>query len=96
MDAITLIGFLAGGLTTASFLPQVVKTARSGSARDISGAMLLVFLIGLSLWTVYGIQVGSPPLIITNLATIALVLAILAMKLSFGDRECVPSPESKT
>jgi MtN3 and saliva related transmembrane protein len=94
MDTSTLIGFLAGGLTTASFLPQVMKTAKSRSARDISGAMLLVFLVGLSLWTVYGIQVGSSPLIFTNLASIALVGAILAMKVRFGDRACVPPPES--
>ncbi|HMA05428.1 MAG TPA: SemiSWEET transporter [Methanomicrobiales archaeon] len=93
MDMITLIGFLAGGLTTASFLPQVVKTARTRSARDLSVAMLLVFLIGLSLWTVYGIQVGSPPLIFTNLATIALVAAILAMKVKFREREKVCPPE---
>ncbi|HTY52375.1 MAG TPA: SemiSWEET transporter [Methanomicrobiales archaeon] len=88
MDTSTLIGFLAGGLTTASFLPQVMKTAKSRSARDISGAMLLVFLVGLCLWTAYGIQTGSSPLIITNLATIALVGAILGMKLRFGNREC--------
>jgi MtN3 and saliva related transmembrane protein len=92
MDMVTLIGFLAGGLTTASFLPQVVKTARTRSARDISGAMLLVFITGLSLWTVYGLQTGSPPLIFTNLATIALVTAIVVMKIRFGEGEgtCPP------
>jgi len=94
MDMITLIGFLAGGLTTASFLPQVVKTARSRSARDISEAMLIVFLIGLALWTFYGVQVGSAPIIAANVITIALVAAILAMKVRFRDKECACPPES--
>jgi len=92
MDLTTLIGFLAGGLTTLSFLPQVVKTARSRSARDLSGSMLLVFLIGLVLWTIYGLQVGSLPIIAANVITIGLVGAILAMKVRFNgrERECVP------
>jgi len=88
MDTTTLIGFLAGGLTTASFLPQVVKTARTRSARDLSGTMLLVFLAGLALWTWYGVQVGSAPIIAANVITIGLVGAILVMKVKFRDREC--------
>jgi MtN3 and saliva related transmembrane protein len=88
MDLITLVGFLAGGLTTASFLPQVVKTARTRSARDLSEAMLLVFLAGLVLWTFYGMQVGSAPIIAANVITIGLVGAILVMKVKFRDREC--------
>ncbi len=93
MDLITLTGFIAGGLTTFSFLPQVVKTARTRSARDLSTPMLLIFLAGLSLWALYGFATDSPPLIFTNLATIALVAAILAMKVKFGNRECEPAPE---
>jgi MtN3 and saliva related transmembrane protein len=87
MDLTTLIGFIAGGLTTASFLPQVVKTARSRSARDLSESMLLVFLIGLVLWTIYGLQVGSLPIIAANVITIGLVGAILGMKVRFNGRE---------
>jgi MtN3 and saliva related transmembrane protein len=93
MDMITLIGFIAGGLTTASFLPQVIQTARTRSARDISGWMLLVFLVGLGLWTVYGLQVGSAPIIAANLITMGLVGAILAMKVRFRDRECACVPD---
>jgi len=88
MDVTTLIGFIAGGLTTLSFLPQVVKTARTRSARDLSGAMLLVFLAGLALWTWYGVQVGSAPIIAANVITMGLVGAILVMKVKFRDREC--------
>jgi MtN3 and saliva related transmembrane protein len=88
VDLVTGIGFLAGALTTASFLPQVVKTARSRSARDISEAMLIVFLAGLALWTFYGVQVGSAPIIAANVITIGLVGAILVMKVRFRNREC--------
>ena len=92
MDTTTLIGFIAGGLTTISFVPQVVKTARTGSARDLSGPMLLAFLIGLALWAFYGLQVGSIPIIAANVITIGLVGAILVMKVRFNgrERECLP------
>jgi MtN3 and saliva related transmembrane protein len=95
MDTITLIGFLAGGLTTISFIPQVVKTARTRSARDISGPMLFAFLIGLALWAFYGVQVGSVPIIAANVITIGLVGAILAMKVWFGGRERQCLPETR-
>ena len=97
MDMITLVGFLAGGLTTASFVPQVVKTARTRSARDLSEAMLLVFLAGLCLWTFYGMELGSAPIIAANIITICLVGAILVMKVKFRDREkeCPPDKETR-
>ena len=96
MDTTTLIGFAAGGLTTLSFLPQVVKTARTRSARDLSESMLLAFLVGLVLWTIYGLQVGSLPIIAANVATIILVGAILAMKVRFNGRkrECIEETRS--
>ena len=95
MDLVTLIGFLAGGLTTASFLPQVIKTATTRSVRDISGSMLLLFLTGLGLWTVYGLHVGSAPIIAANVITMGLVGAILGMKLVFRDRECTVTREGE-
>ena len=54
MDLITIIGLVAGCLTTISFLPQAIKTWRSKSAKDISLAMFLCFCLGVILWIVYG------------------------------------------
>ena len=96
MDTITLIGFAAGGLTTISFIPQVVKTARTRSTRDLSGPMLLAFLAGLALWAYYGLQVGSVPIIAANVITIGLVGAILVMKVRFMERDCVCPTETAT
>lgn len=80
MEATTAIGLVAGSLTTAAFLPQVIKTWRSRSAADLSFAMLLIFLSGIALWTWYGISIQSWPIILANAATIVLVVFILAMK----------------
>lgn len=40
MNTVTLLGLLAGTLTTLSFAPQVVRTWRTRSTDDISFAML--------------------------------------------------------
>ena len=77
------LGALAGTLTTAAFVPQVLKTWKSGSAKDISFAMFLIFSIGVLLWLVYGILIGATPIIFANSVTLVLALAILVMKIRF-------------
>ena len=79
-----LIGSVAGTLTTLSFLPQVLKTYRSRSAKDISLVMFLLFSLGVFLWLIYGLSIQSMPIIISNGITLVLSLSILVMKFWFG------------
>lgn len=81
MSAADLIGYVAGVLTTASFLPQVVKTWRSGSARDLSLMWLAAFATGVGLWLVYGILLGAVPIIVPNVITFSLLMVLVALKL---------------
>ena len=83
MSTTTMVGFLAGFLTTISFLPQVVKTWKSRSASDLSWGMFSVFSVGVMFWLIYGFLIQEPPIILWNSVTLALVLAILVMKLKF-------------
>jgi MtN3 and saliva related transmembrane protein len=82
--ALNLLGFAAGVLTTAAFVPQVLKIWKTRSARDISLAMYAVFTTGVVLWLVYGIALGSVPIIVANVLTLGLALAVLVMKLRYG------------
>ena len=82
--ALNVLGFAAGVLTTAAFVPQVLKLWRTRSARDISLAMYAVFTTGVVLWLVYGIALGSMPIIVANVLTLVLALAVLFMKLRYG------------
>lgn len=81
MDIVNWIGTLAGVMTTIAFIPQVGKTWRTGSARDISLLMFLLFSSGVLLWLIYGILLQAMPIIIANGITLALSLSILVMKL---------------
>lgn len=79
----TLIGLLAATLTTASFIPQVVKTWRRKETKDLSLWMLLLFAAGVSLWLLYGALIGDLPVMLANLVTLSLVLALLVFKLKY-------------
>ena len=83
MDWITLLGFVAGTLTTLAFVPQVVHTARTRRCDDLSYGMLLAFATGVGMWLAYGIALHALPILAANAVTLALVLAILARKLRY-------------
>lgn len=85
MNFYTLIGLAAGFCTTIAFLPQVIKTWKSKSAKDLSLGMYSVLCTGVLLWLIYGILIHDLPIIITNLVTMVLAASILYFKLSFKD-----------
>lgn len=76
-----MIGLLAATLTTAAYLPQVVKVLRDKSAKDISLSMYLVMFTGVVLWLVYGLYHNSAPIIFANIITSVLTLAVIVLKL---------------
>ncbi|MBS1553863.1 MAG: SemiSWEET transporter [Bacteroidota bacterium] len=79
------IGLVAGSFTTISFLPQVIKTWKSRSAKDLSLVMFSLFCAGILLWLIYGILIGSLPVILSNAFTLVLSSTILFFKLKFKD-----------
>ena len=84
MDGVTILGYGAATLTTCAFLPQVFQIWRSKSTKDISLPMLLTFIVGISIWFVYGVLVNSAPVVVANLITLVLNLLILFFKLRYG------------
>ena len=78
------IGALASVLTTISFVPQVWRVWKTRSTHDLSLIMYLIFTTGVALWLVYGVMIGSWPIIVGNAITVVLAGIVLAMKLKFG------------
>lgn len=81
MESTNLLGIVAGTLTTIAFVPQVVRIWRTRSTHDISMLMFGIFSLGVVLWLLYGIAVGSWPIILANLVTLVLSLTVLYFKL---------------
>lgn len=84
MTHIDVIGSIAATLTTLAFVPQVIQTWKSKHARDLSLGMFSMFTTGVVLWLIYGLMIGSWPIIIANAITAALAGTILYFKLRFG------------
>ena len=83
MSLITILGLVAGTLTTLAFLPQMFKTWQSKSAKDVSFATLITFNIGVFLWLMYGIYLQALPIILCNGVTLVFNLIILWLKIKY-------------
>ncbi len=82
--SVVLVGSIAAACTTAAFVPQVVRVWRLKRADEISFATFLVFSVGTFLWFVYGVWIGSYPVILANGVTFALALSMVGLKLKYG------------
>ena len=83
MDGIMLLGLAAGTLTTISFFPQLVQAWKSKSTKDISLGMYIAFCCGILLWLIYGLLIGSVPVIAANAVTLVFTCLILILKLKY-------------
>jgi MtN3 and saliva related transmembrane protein len=81
---VELLGFAAAFCTTAAFVPQLVRVLRLRSARDVSLPTFLMFSVGVFLWLLYGLDIGSKPVIASNSVTLVLSVSILILKLRYG------------
>lgn len=84
MDWKEVLGFVAGLLITAGFVPQVWRLFKLKSAREISLSFTISFIVGLALWLSYGILLGLPSIILWNSITLALGFSMLYAKLRYG------------
>ena len=83
----TVLGSVAGFLSTASFAPQVWKAIREGDTGAISKRMYIVTVTAFVLWIAYGFVIGAMPLIIFNSLSLALSGTILFLKIRNDRRE---------
>ena len=84
MDILDWIGSIAATLTTTAFIPQAWQVWRTRHTLDISLGMYAIFTGGVAMWLIYGLLLGSWPIIIANSITILLAGAVLIMKIRFG------------
>lgn len=74
---VELIGFAAAFLTTIAFIPQVIQVWKSKSVEGLSLTTYIIFIIGVFLWFLYGLSIGSLSMIIANFITVLLASVII-------------------
>ena len=85
MNPLDVIGTVAAVCTTVAFVPQILKIRRQGGG-DLSYPMLLLYLMGIILWLVYGLMLHAAAVIWANAATAVLVAIAIVLKARHGRR----------
>ncbi|MAN58235.1 MAG: hypothetical protein CMC08_00185 [Flavobacteriaceae bacterium] len=83
MELTSIIGYVAGLCTTVAVVPQLVKSWRTKTVRDVSPLMFGTLITGVGLWTVYGILKNDVPIIATNGVSLALNMVMLYFMVRF-------------
>lgn len=83
-EQLTILGYIAATITTGSFFPQVYKTYMTKSVADLSYWMLGLFLFGIVLWFIYGVELDAMPIILANGITGVMILALIIMKYTYS------------
>lgn len=89
------VGLFAGICTSASLLPQLIKTIKEKKAEDISKLMLFVLMSGVATWVVYGFLRNDLPIIITNAISLLLNITMLFLRFRYS-RETAKDSNSKS
>lgn len=79
-----IIGFAAAILTMFSLLPQVIKTWKTKSTKDISLPTFLTSFLGTLLWLLYGILTKQFSIIMANAVVCSSAFVILILKIKNG------------
>ena len=81
---VDIFGYFAAILTTSAFLPQLIKTLKTKKADDVSLTTLVMFIVGVLSWIIYGYKISSAPILVANLITLILNLLIMISKIYFS------------
>jgi MtN3 and saliva related transmembrane protein len=81
---IEILGLAAGTISSITFLPQVIKIWQTKSAKDLSMPMLLLLVLGVSMWLAYGIIIKNTPVIYTNSMVLFMTFIMLFFKLKYN------------
>jgi len=86
-----VIGIIAGILTSASMLPQLIKTVKKKEASDLSAYIFIMLIVGTGLWAYYGVLKNDIPIIATNIFSVILNAIGLFLKFRYSPKEEVLS-----
>ncbi|HQW42726.1 MAG: SemiSWEET transporter [Chitinophagaceae bacterium] len=80
MAFVDILGYSAGAITSLTFLPQVIKTWKEKSAKDISLLMFLIAAINEVMWIWYGALLDNWVIILTNAIVLSMSLIMIWLK----------------
>ena len=86
MNALQILGLTAGTITSITFLPQVIQIWKTKSVKDLSMPMLLLLILGVSMWLTYGLLVWDAAIIYTNSMVLTMSFIMMFFKIKYNDK----------
>lgn len=83
MTGVDILGYAAGAITSLTFLPQVIKTWKEKSAKDISLLMFVIAAVNEIMWIAYGALLNNWVIILTNAIVLAMSLTMIYLKFRY-------------
>jgi len=77
---IEIVGLVAGIITSAGFLPQLVRGYKTKKLDDVSYFMPIVLAIGMSIWFFYGVLLSAIAVMVANAFGVSCCLTLIVMK----------------
>ncbi len=79
-----MLGYAAGALTAFTFLPQVLKTWKEKSAKDVSLYMFIIAFVNEIMWLVYGVMINNWVIILTNAVMLVMSGIMIWLKMRYN------------
>lgn len=83
INIISITGMIAGVLTAASLLPQLIKMLKENKYEAVSPWALLILLMGLALWIIYGFFKNDIPILVTNSISFLINLVMVILRFNY-------------
>ncbi len=84
MPYVDIIGYIAGILIVISLIPQIAKSWKTKSTKDLSLPRYLIYVMGVVLWLIYGVALNNGPMIILNSVNLVLASSVVYLKIRYG------------
>jgi MtN3 and saliva related transmembrane protein len=83
MTGVQVLGYAACAVTALTFLPQVIKTWKEKSAKNVSLMMFIIAFINEVMWIAYGVLQKDDVIVITNVIMITMCSIMIGLKLKY-------------
>jgi len=84
MSGTEILGYAACAVTALTFLPQVLKTWKEKSAKNVSLLMFVIAFINEVMWIAYGVLQNDMVIIVTNVIMIIMCSIMIILKLRYS------------
>lgn len=84
-DSILVLGYAACAVTALTFVPQVIKTWKEKSAKNVSLMMFIIAAVNEVMWIAYGVLRNDMVIIVTNVIMIMMAFIMISLKLRYKE-----------